>query len=68
MAQKRLNETDPAAAFEKTIRNDRVLKTLFRVMTDQENRLRALEGRPAVSGAEARAQIKALFTAPFVSI
>lgn len=62
MARKRLNETTPEGAFEKSIRNDRVLKTLFKVMLDQENRLRALEMRPAVTGTEARAQLKALFT------
>jgi len=62
MARKRLNDTTPEGAFEKGIRNDRILKTLFKVMLDQENRLRALEGRAAASAADARAQLKALFT------
>jgi len=61
MARKRLNDTTPAAEFDKGIRNDRTLKTLFKVMLDQENRLRALEGRAAVSAADARARLKALF-------
>jgi hypothetical protein len=61
MARKRLNETSPEAAFEKNLRNDRVLKTLFKVMLDQDNRLRALEGRAALSAADARDRLKALF-------
>lgn len=62
MARQRLNEINPGAEFEKSIRNDRILKTLLRVMSDQENRLRVLEGRPVLSAADARAQLKALFT------
>jgi len=63
MASKRLNQITPEAEFEKSIRNDRVLKALFKIMLDQENRLRAFEGRPATSAADTRAELKALFTA-----
>lgn len=62
MALKRLNTVTAERAFESGMRRDRMLKTLFAVMLDLENRLRALEGRPTVTAAQARAALKTTFT------
>ena len=62
MAIKRLKSRNAGQDFESGMRSDRALKALLAVTFDLENRLRALEGRPAVSEEHARAILKARFT------
>lgn len=50
-----------AGEFDRDVVRDPVLRVLLRVMFDQENRLRVLEGRAAISEAQARTALKQMF-------
>ena len=53
----------PAASeFAARIKNDRVLKALFEVMFEQENRIRALENKSPITRAQAKTVLKQKFT------
>jgi hypothetical protein len=53
---------DLAARFDRAIQNDPLLKTLFEVMFDQENRIRTLEGNPPVSRSQALTSLRNMYT------
>ena len=54
----------PDAEFERRAGTDRLNRFLLRHLFEQENRLRALEGKPASPEAAFRAQIKQAFGTP----
>ena len=62
MTTKRLKTRNAGKDFETALRKDGALKALSAVTLDIENRLRALEGRPAITEEHARAILKARFT------
>lgn len=55
-------ERDLGIQFDRRITSDPILRTLFEVMFEQENRLRVLENRPAVTRAQALASLRSTFT------
>ena len=62
MALKRLVTKTPADQFEHAVRADRRFGATFKVLFDQENRLRALEGQAPLNPAQFKARLKAWFT------
>lgn len=59
---KTAEQRDLTRRFNRAIKADPLLKTMFEIMFDQENRLRALESRPPVTRAQARAFLKIKYT------
>ncbi len=53
---------DAGANFDRRIGRDPILKPLFEVMFNQENRLRALEGKPALTRTQARQALRDRYT------
>ena len=58
MSARRWRPGTATQEFDRKISGDRVLRALFEVMFDQENRLRALEGRPALTRKQAQAALR----------
>lgn len=60
MSARRWKETI-AARFDKAVVRDPLTRTLFEITFDQENRLRVLESRPAITRAQAMATLKSKY-------
>ena len=58
MVQRLRKYLTPAERFDLEIKRSRILRVLFEVMFDQENRLRALEGLSPITRAQARTALR----------